>query len=110
MERLWQRAVEDTLQRVRAANPNLDADLPDSVVVTEAAHHFDPPSLWPVEQWFLHRLSGRADTARQREALAENLRQQAAQRPSQRVPWGFVTGTKSRLRSRRGDPPRRPPA
>lgn len=106
MEALWADAVGRLLASIRAetAAAPAEAQLPSSILVAEAIHHFDRSDLWPVEQWFRCRLNGSADTEEEREALAAALASEAANRPSQRVPLGFATGEQNRERSRRAAP------
>jgi hypothetical protein len=104
----WRSAHPHTLAVIRT-RINATVEIPDEVLLGEAAHYFEPPELWPVEQWFAARLRGEANAETQRDELARVLAIEQARHGRDRRPWGFDSGSlRSVRRSRRDEPPAAP--
>lgn len=106
----WTKAMQAVLALQRSRlDLARDQGIPDAVLLAETEHYFEPPDLWPVEQWFTRRLNGEADTDAQRQALAAVLEAELRTRSGQHLPWGLGPGAPMH-RSRRGEPPSKPPS
>jgi hypothetical protein len=101
------------LSRVRARTGlATDEIIPDAVLLAEVEHHFTLTDLWPPEEWFKRRLAGEADSASQRQRLLAAVLTEHRQRRERgaRTTTYALIGRLGSLRSRRGEPPAKPPA
>jgi type II secretory pathway component PulL len=108
----WASALPSVLSAVRArAGLAPDEVVPDAVLLAEVEHHFTLTDLWPPEEWFRRRLAGEANSASQRQHLLSAVlteRRQRKERGARKTTYALI-GRPGSLRSRRDQPPTKPP-
>jgi hypothetical protein len=78
----WSKALPPTLNRAREeVGLASDEVVPDEVLLAEVEQQFEPrDDLWPVREWFMRRLAGEANSAKQRQELLANVLAEAQSR------------------------------